>query len=162
MTKTQSNLILIAVAVLVTSLGVAGYFAQKNRDENITPRIISEVIVPYSNAIKNKEYEFAYQNLTTEDYKQKYSYDDFLSAQNSNNEKYGDLVDIKPLSGIFLTQKGMHKPWRFVGTLRYRGLKKQERVQIEIARDKNGKFLINNTFLSLLQYDSRSNEPMIF
>jgi len=162
MTKKQNNLILIAVAVLVTFLGVGGYFNQKQRDSDVSPKIISELIVPYSKALKNKDYKTAYYNFTTEDYQNSYSFEIFKKAQEENIKKYGDFIDIKPLSGLFLTQKRMHKPWRFVGTLRYRGLKKQERIQVEVSPTKDGRFLINNTFLSLLQYDPRSNEPMIF
>lgn len=162
MTKRQSNLILIAVAILVTTLGVGGYINQKSKDTNVTPRIINELINPYSQALKNRDYKLAYEKFTSKNYKEKYSFDDFVSAQENNIKKYGAFIDLKPLSGLFLTQKRMHKPWKFIGTLRYRGLKKQERIQIEIARSEKGDFLIDNTFLSLLQYDPRSNEPMIF
>jgi hypothetical protein len=162
MTKKQSNLILIAVAIVVISLSLFAYFNQKNKDKNVTPQIVEELITPYAKALSNKNYEQAYKDYTTESFKNEYSYDEYLESQKENVAEYGIVEKIEPMTGIFLTQKRMYQSWHFIGTLRYVGSKKQERIQVEVVKSDSGKFLINNTYYSFLQYDARSNEPKIF
>ena len=162
MTKKKSNLILAGVAIVVIILGVAGYLNQKNRDENVTPKIIEQLVDPYTQALKEGKYEYAYNNFTSDAYKNDNSLDEYIEAQKNNREKFGKLIDIEPLSGLFLQEKKMHKDWNFIGTLRYKAEQRQLRIQIEVIVSDEKKFLINNTYLSMLQYDSHSNQPMIF
>lgn len=159
MTKKQSNLILGVLLALVIALGIFGYLRQRQTDNNVTPVIMEHLVKPYYNAISNRDYEFAYFKLTSDEFKKSYSLQQYVAAQNANFERFGKLKALKPISGLFLTERSESKPWIYKGTLMYIGEKDSVRIEIDVIYEKND-FRIYQTFRSFLTISSV--KPLIF
>ena len=145
MTKAQSNSILIAVLAVVIILSVIGYYSQKNKNNNIGKRVYSELLQEYTSLLQNKEFDKAYNNFTSEDYKRKYTLAAFIHAQDSNHTAYGKLQSIMPATGIFFKEMGDSKFIVYKGTVRYKAEKSERLIVVEICFE-NGKMKLNRTY----------------
>ena len=159
MKRSTSNIIIISVLSTVVILGVWGYFSQKNTNEELLPKIMQDVILPYQKHLKNDNYEKAYNEFTSKGYRQKHSMKEFFTAQNKNTDRYGELDSIKPISGIVIREKPMEGPWKYFLTLGYYGKKDSQKIIMEfITKDKA--FVINNSYISTVTI--KNKKPMIY
>jgi len=159
MKKSTSNIIIISVLSTVVVLGIWGYFSQKNTNEELLPKIMEDVIKPYQKHLKNDDYEIAYKELTSEEYRQKHDLKEFIIAQNKNEKKYGELDSIKPISGIVIREKPMEGPWKYFLTLGYYGKDDSQKIIMEfITKDKA--FKLNNSYISTVTI--KNKKPMIY
>lgn len=157
MKKIYSNIIIFGVIALVVSMGVISFFIQKNTNEQIAPEINQKLIQPYSNAIKNKDYEFAYYKFTSDNYKEKYSLEEFIKKQELNIEQFGKLQNIISVSGLYLKEKSMHGPWTFKGTMMYNGEKKSQRIIFQIIKEENT-YKLYNSYRSFVSIRTKKSE----
>ncbi len=157
--KKKVLFVIISVIFIVV---IASYFSfrfQKKLIDETSPKILSELIIPYSELIKNKEYEKAYNDMTTESYKERHTLKDYLQSQKQNNDYFGNLVAMKLTSGIFIKMFDKENKWIYRGTIDYIASKKSTKFTIDVALE-NGVFKIARTYPS--QITIRNSVPMIF
>ncbi len=157
MKKIYSNIIVFGVITVVVTMGIISFYIQKQTNDIVTPRIINEFVNPYTNAIQNEDFEYAYENLTSEEYKESYTLKEFIQKHRLNNEKYGNLNEIKTISGLFLREKEMHGPWTFKGTMMYLAEKDTQRIIVEVI-EKEDSFKLYKTYRSFVSIRTKKDE----
>jgi hypothetical protein len=138
--------IILAVIATMSSISVYTHFSTQHQ---LSPVVLSKLIQPYKEYIKNGEYEKAYNELTSEDYRAKFTFAQYKLHQDSNKVVFGDLVELKPVSGVFLKETTKESKIIFKATFGYIGSKKQQRILLDITREK-GKYKIDNSYNSYL------------
>jgi hypothetical protein len=156
MTRKQNNLILIGIAVVVITLSVFSFLNRSKVNDEVSPQIVNTLIEPYKQALNSGDYERAYSDFTSEEYREKYTLDTFMTIQNQNREYYGKINRLEPVSGLFLPEM-KRKYTVYKGTLAYQGERSGRRIVMEVVKE-DGEFKINKTYLSML---SVGNEKAI-
>jgi hypothetical protein len=136
----------IVILVILIMSGLA-YWTQSNTSGEVSPKIIKELIEPYTELIKNNNYEEAYFSFTSSDYRAKTTLAQYTRAQDSNFTHYGELVDIKPVSGVFLKETAKGNKIIFKATFGYIGSNKSQRIMLDAIRE-DGKYKLYNTYNS--------------
>lgn len=157
MKKSTSNIIVFGVILIVVSMGITAFFMQKETNDLVKPKIMNDFITPYTNALKNGNYELAYNELTSEEFKEYYTLEEFIKKQELNKETYGDLENIQTVSGLFLKEKDMHGPWTFKGTMLYCAEKDTQRIIVEVI-NKDNKFKLFKTYRSFVSIRTKKDE----
>ncbi len=139
-------IVYIIIAVIMLMSGAA-YWIQTNARAKITPQIMEQLIIPYQRAISARDYTKAYNEFTSNDYKSKFTLEQYLNAQDSNFAIYGSLDDLKPVSGVFLKETATGNKIIFKATFAYIGSKKHQRIIVDVINEK-GKFRLYNTYNS--------------
>ncbi len=160
MTKSRlHDILLITGIVLVTGImGVIGYFQTKDLQNNTTPQLVEDLFKPYAECISNENYKDAYNIFLSESYKSKFDFDQYMEYQKLNRDKYGKLVSLEPLSGIFITEKSKGK-WIYKGTLIYKGELSSQRITASIEIEE-GKYKFFRTYPSTVTM--RDNIPLVY
>ena len=136
----------IVISVIIVMSGLA-FWTQSNLSDEVSPKIMEKLIEPYNGFIKNKNYESAYFSLTSLDYRAKTTLAQYIHAQDSNFTYFGELVDLKPLSGVFLKETAQGNKIIFKATFAYIGSKKSQRIVLDAIRE-DGEFKLYNTYNS--------------
>lgn len=143
----QGKYIVWIISGVIVGMGALAFFIKSGAQGKISPLIMANVINPYKELIITRDYENAYKIYASSDYKSKYTYAQFRMAQDSNRIEYGELLDIKPVSGLFLKETTSENRVIFKATFGYIGSKKQQRIIIDIIKE-NGVFKIYRTYNS--------------
>lgn len=157
--RKQSLLIIITILIIVFIASYFSFVSQTKLNKEISPKIFNELIKPYSELIKNQNYERAYNEMTTTSYKEKHSLQDYLQAQKRNYDYFGNLLEMRLTSGIFVKMPDKENKWIYRGTIDYIASKKSIKFTIDVALVK-GVFKIVRTYPS--QITIRNSAPMIF
>jgi hypothetical protein len=128
-------------------MSILAYIKQTNTNNTVNPRVIEELINPYEKLIKQADYETAYNEFTSKEYKSKYTLAQYLRAQDSNRTVFGNLELLKPVSGVFLKETVQDNKIIFKATFGYVGEKSTQRIIIDAIQE-NGKFKLYNTYNS--------------
>lgn len=155
--KAYAPVFLVLIAVIIMS--IIAYQNFRRTEDIVTPKLMDELIEPYSRLIAQGEYEAAYEQFTSEDYKKEYTLARYLGAQDSNYQKYGRLYSIQPVSGILVSEKSQSKPWIYKGTFAYIAEKDTIRIVIDATLE-DGRFKIFKTYNSYLAISSVT--PIIY
>lgn len=160
MTKSRlHDTILITGIILMTGImGVAGYMQTKDLQNNTTPKLVEDLFKPYAECISEGDYKAAYKKYLSDSYKSKFDFDKYIEAQELNKQKYGKLISLEPLSGIFITEKSKGK-WIYKGTLIYKGENSTQRITASIEIE-NGKYKFFRTYPSTVTM--RDNIPLVY
>lgn len=140
------NIVWIIATVILIMSGVA-FFVQSGTSGKVNPLIMNELINPYKELISNGNYETAYSQFTSVDYKVKFTLNNYLAAQDSNMRNYGELKELRPVSGVFLKESAQGNKVVFKATFAYIGSKASQRIIIDAIKE-DGKFKIYNTYNS--------------
>ncbi len=160
MTKSRlHDILLISGVILLTSImGLIGYSQTKDLQNNTTPILEADLFMPYAELIKEGKYDEAYNTYLSDSYKSKFDLKSYTESQKLNIEKYGKLVSLKPLSGIFITEQSKGK-WIYKGTLVYKGERATQRITASIEIE-NGKYKFFRTYPSTVTM--RDNVPLVY
>ncbi len=160
MTKSRlHDILLITGVVLVTGImGFIGYLQTKDLQNNTTPQLVEDLFAPYAKCLNQGDYESAYKSYLSESYQSKFDFEEYVKSQKLNREKYGKLVSLEPLSGIFISEKSKGK-WIYKGTLVYKGETSTQRITAAIEIE-NGKYKFFRTYPSTVTM--RDNVPLVY
>ncbi|MBE2188251.1 MAG: hypothetical protein KGZ71_14445 [Desulfobulbaceae bacterium] len=158
-TKFKAYAPVFGVLAIVIVFSIIAYKNFRLGEDIVMPKVMDELIQPYTELIGKGEFEKAYANYTSIDYRRKYTNARYLSAQDSNTTKFGKILDIKPVSGILVSEKSQSKPWIYKGTFAYIGEKDTMRIVIDVTLE-DGVFKIYNTYNSYLAISSVT--PVIY
>lgn len=128
-------------------MSVAAFLIQSNTSSKVSPAIINELIIPYQELISSGKFEEAYFSMTSIDYRESNTLAKYLKAQDSNKTVYGELVELKPVSGVFLKETSQGNKIIFKATFAYIGSKASQRIIIDAIREGN-EFKLYNTYNS--------------
>lgn len=148
MNKRNSNIITFSIIGFVLILSVTAFIIQKNSQEKLSPIIIEKLLKPYTNTLKQNDYESAYSLFTSVNYKRDYTLASYKAAQDSNFKVLGKTVDIVPASGIFVKEASKNYPV-FKATLIYKSEKISKVIVIDVVFE-NGNPKIEKTYNSEL------------
>lgn len=155
--KAYAPVFLVLIAVIIMS--IIAYQNFRRTEDVITPKLMEDLIEPYTKLISQGEYEAAYNQFTSKDYRKDYTLARYISAQDSNYHRYGRLIAIKPVSGILVSEKPQSKPWIYKGTFAYVAEKDTLRIVIDATLE-DGRFKIYKTYNSYLAISSVT--PIIY
>jgi hypothetical protein len=157
--KFKSYAPVFGVLAIVIVFSIIAYKNFRDGEDIVMPKVMDELIKPYVKLIGNGEFEQAYSQYTSIDYKRKYTQARYLAAQDSNLTKFGKITDIVPVSGIMVSEKSPTKPWIYKGTFAYIGEKDTMRIVIDVTLE-DGFFKIYNTYNSYVAISSVT--PVIY
>ncbi len=160
MTKSRLHdiLLITGIVILTSVMGIIGFMQTKDLQSNTTPMLEQDLFIPYAKQVSNGYFKNAYDNFLSNSYKSKFGYAAYKKAQELNLEKYGKLKSLKPLSGIFISEKSKGK-WIYKGTLVYVGEKATQRITASIEIE-NGKYKFFRTYPSSVTM--RDNIPLVY
>ncbi len=154
-------IVILSVVSLQLFVSFQAFKLQKETIDVVSPDVYTNLLKPYSIALKNKEFEKAYTEFTTNNYKEKHSYEDFLQAQEDNIKHFGNIDSIGLTSGIFVFMKDLERKWVYRGTANYYTDKLIMQFAIDVVKDTtNNVYKISRTYPS--QVTIRASAPMIF
>ncbi|MDX9790467.1 MAG: hypothetical protein WC313_06475 [Candidatus Kapaibacterium sp.] len=136
----------IVVSVIVI-MSAAAFIKQSDTSSSVSPVIMENLIQPYAECLSSADYERAYFEYTSVDYKSKITLANYLSAQDTNIVKFGKLKELKPVSGVFLKETVQGNKIVFKATFAYLGEKGGQRIIVDAIKE-DGKFKIFNTYNS--------------
>ncbi|MBX3044424.1 MAG: hypothetical protein KIT33_13055 [Candidatus Kapabacteria bacterium] len=136
----------IVLLVIALMSGIA-FFMQSKTSSKVSPQIIEQLIEPYKQLLQSGNFEEAYYSLTSIDYKVDNTFAKYLAAQDSNKAVYGELVDLKPVSGVFLKETTQGNKIIFKATFAYIGSKSSQRIVIDAIKE-NDEFKLFKTYNS--------------
>jgi hypothetical protein len=148
MNKKKSNIITYSIIGSVLILSVIAFIIQKNSQEKLNPIIIENLLTPYSNSLKMRDYERAYNSYTSINYRLNYTLTSFIASQDSNYLVLGKVIDIVPASGIFVKESSKDLPI-FKATLIYKSEKTSKVIVMDVIFEE-GKPKIEKTYNSEL------------
>ncbi len=147
--KNKSSVIVFAVFALVVILSIFAYYSQKEKNQIIGDKIYNELLKPYKEALVAKDYNTAYSKFTSNDYKKKYTLARFVTVQDSNLTVYGKIIDMTPITGIFVKENSPNGFSIFKGTIIYSAENNSRKIVIEVTFE-NDSMKINRTYDSYL------------
>lgn len=152
-------LIALIASIFVLGISYLSFRTQTEMNEKIAPEILNNLILPYSELLKQERYQEAYEKLTSTSYKKKHSLYEYLSAQEKNKEYFGNLISMELTSGIFIKMSDKDNKWIYRGTIDYNASKIKTKFTLDAVIE-NGKFKIARTYPS--QISLGNPKPMIF
>ena len=155
----QGKYIVWIIATVIALMGGLAFFMQINTRNEVEPRIKNELILPYQELLKQGKFEEAYYQMTSPDYRTKYTLAQYIKAQDSNRSVFGNLVELKEVSGLYMKETIRGNRAVFKATYGYICQKASERIMIE-AILVNGKFKLQNTYTSFVTIGSL--QPVIY
>jgi len=162
--KSKKKYIIIAISALIAIqlfVSYKAYQLQKENIDEVAPAVYSTLLLPYSNALKYKDFEKAYKDFTTEGYKSKHNYEEFLKAQAENSIHFGNFDSISITSGIFVFMKDLERKWVYRGTANYHTNDMIMQFAVDVVKDTiSNSYKISRTYPS--QVTIRASAPMIF
>ncbi len=155
----KSVLLISGIVAIVLFFSIWAFRLQKETDDVTSPVVYDTLILPYSQAISDANYQYAYDEFTTEKYKLKHSFEEFKLAQLENRKYFGSLDSMRLTSGIFVFSKDIDRLWVYRGTISYFAEKKDTKFAVDVVKV-DGKFKISQTYPS--QLTIRASAPQIF
>lgn len=136
----------IVISVIIIMSGAA-FFIQSGTSNKVSPIIIDKLITPYVKLINVGNFEEAYFQYTSVDYRAKFTLSQYIKAQEQNLEKYGELLELKPVSGVFLKEATQGNKIVFKATFAYIGSKSSQRIVVDAIQE-DDTFKLFNTYNS--------------
>ena len=132
--------------IIITIVGLLVYgFYQTTLANKLGQEVMGKFLNEYSKKISTADYADAYNNLTSDDFKKKYSLEDYQKAQMANLAEYGQLQSIKTTTNIFNKSKEPGQPWFYRVDLEYRGSKNIEIITFDMIEE-DGVYKVYRTY----------------
>lgn len=143
--STAGKIIALLFVIVCVPIAVYGFIKQVKNNSVEINAVKETILIPYVEALQANNIQLAYDQFTTQEYKERISYEEFAQAQQDNRAEYGDIISIHSDSDILREAKEPGKPVYWRATLTYEGTQKKDIIVFEV-RKIDGIFKIDKTY----------------